>query len=261
MIELNLARNCLRYLIRAYGIKEIYIPFYSCKTLWSAARAEDCKINFYHIGKDFLPVQEFGCDDYILYINYYGLCDKNCEQLKNVYPNLIIDNTQAFYSDIKGLASFNSLRKFFKVQNGAYLFTEKVLGENFERDKFLYTPVTMQESYEQFVLNEIVLNNENIKTIYPSIEEEMKKFDYEEDKQRRRRKFLKYQSKYGGDNLIKLDLEPDEVPYCYPLSTNNRKIKEELLHQNIPFLTLWGELPKDLYEYEFLNNVAALPLV
>ena len=84
-IKLNCARNALRYIISAYEIKEINIPFYTCPVVWQAARNEDCKINFYHIDKDFMPTKEFEENNFILYTNYFGICTKNAKKLaKNI---------------------------------------------------------------------------------------------------------------------------------------------------------------------------------
>ena len=113
LIKLNTARNCLRYIIRAYGIEEIYVPYYICPTIKSAIRKEKAKINFYHVDKKFMPVNDFGKDYFILYPNYFGICSKNVQILSKKYKNLIVDNAHSFYSDSLGLASFNSLRKFF----------------------------------------------------------------------------------------------------------------------------------------------------
>ena len=77
IIKLNLARNCLKYLVRIYGIKEIFVPYYSCDTVWKALRQEGCRLHFYHINKNFMPLCEFNKNDFILYINYFGLCDEN----------------------------------------------------------------------------------------------------------------------------------------------------------------------------------------
>lgn len=261
MIKLNLARNCLRYIIKAYEIKEIFIPYYSCNSLWSAVKKEDCNIKFYHIGKDFLPTENFNKTDYILYINYFGLCNKNVESLSEIYPNMIIDNTQAFYSEHRGLANFNSLRKFFNVQNGAYLFIEKELDEEFETDKYLFTPVSMQNNYEQFVKNELTLNKEEIKYIYPQNEEFMTDFGFEHDKETRLKKFWEYDEIYKDYNLISLKPKGNEIPYCYPLCTQNKTVQEQLKSYSYPLLSLWGEIQKDFPEYEFLNNTVALPLV
>ena len=227
IIKLNLARNCLRYLIKIYGIKEIFVPYYSCNSIWQAIKKENCRIKFYHINERFLPSVQFNKKDFILYINYFGLC---------------------------------SLRKFFNVQNGAYLYTTEVLDEKFEKDKFLFSPVTMQKNYEKFVQNELILDNENIKYIYPEIEEEMLKIDFEKDKQNRIKKYKEYQQKYNEYNLIRLNLN-NQITYCYPLSTNNDKIKQKISEWNIPLLSLWGNISTKFSEYQFLNNTVALPLI
>ena len=135
MIKLNLGRNCLKIIIRTYGIKEIFIPYYSCKTIWQSVREENCKIRFYHIDENFMPADEFNQNDFILYINYFGLFENNVKKLCQKYKNIILDNTQSFYSQHQGIASFNSLRKFFPVQNGAYLFGIDKITENFQDDE------------------------------------------------------------------------------------------------------------------------------
>ena len=260
MIKLNLARNCLRYLIKAYGIKEIFIPFYSCNTIWAAARKENCNIKFYHIGQDFLPLEEFPKNSFVLYINYFGLCDENCKTLEQTYPNLIIDNTHAFYSKPYGLASFNSLRKFFNVQNGAYLYTDKTLNENFPQDEFLFKPISMQENYEQFVQNEHLLYNQDIKLISSDVEKVINTINFDNDKLKRIEKYLEYHKLFKYTNLIKLPLKKNSVPYCYPLCTRADNILETLVDLKIALLRLWKELPQEFPEYEFLNNTIALPL-
>lgn len=258
IIKLNLARNCLKYLVRIYGIKEIFVPYYSCKTIWKALRQEGCKLHFYHVDKNFMPICEFNKNDFILYINYFGLCNENCKSLENKYPNIIIDNTQSIYSKPFGLASFNSLRKFFKVQNGAYLYTKKFIDVNFETDNLKLEPVLFHENYDKFVCNEKVLDNEPIKVISPNVEQEVLKIDFENDKILRRKLFKNYAKIFDKYNLINTSYDNNSVPYCYPFSTNNTKILSKL--SDFTVLRLWEEIPKDYPEYCFLNNTIALPL-
>lgn len=128
MQKFDYARNALRYIIREYKIKEIYIPYYLCDVIRHSVIAENCKPIFYHISDNFMPAQEFPLNSFILYPNYFGICDKNVEKLVNIYPNLIVDNAHAFYAKPCGFASFNSERKFRPVKDGAYLFLNN---ENF----------------------------------------------------------------------------------------------------------------------------------
>lgn len=58
-IELNSARNCLAYMIRAQGIKKLKVPAYTCPLLWDTLQAEHCEIEFYQIGTDFYPRRSF----------------------------------------------------------------------------------------------------------------------------------------------------------------------------------------------------------
>ena len=121
-ILVNSGRNALRYIVRLYKIKEIFVPAYTCQFVWLVLMEEGCKINFYHIYKNFMPITEFDKNSYIIYNNYFGICDNQINQLKQKYKNLIIDNAQAFYSQQMGLASFYSIRKFFGVPDGGLVF-------------------------------------------------------------------------------------------------------------------------------------------
>lgn len=258
MIKLNLGRNCLKVIIRTYGIKEIFIPYYSCKTLYQAAREENCYVKFYHIDKNFMPACEFEQDTFILYINYFGLFEQNCKILSKKYKNMITDNTQAFYAAHYGIASFNSLRKFFPVQNGAYLKIEKEPILKFEQDDLQLKTVTMQENYEFFKQNELILNDEPIKLISPEVEAYMSNIDFEQDKKQRATLFKEYSKQFGKYNQIKFPPLNDNIPYCYPLCTDEDKILNKL--QNMTILRLWDEIPENFAEHEFLYNVGALPL-
>lgn len=261
IIKLNLARNCLKYICKAYGINKILLPYYTCPVVWNSLREENCEVKFYHIDKDFLPTEKFKKNDFILYTNYFGINSKNCKKLAKKYPNIIIDNSQGFFSEPLGLASFNSLRKFFNVQNGAYLFTSKQLEQVFEVDKIELQPVSMQEDYEKFLKNELFLDaQKQIKTISPKVEKMMNDIDFEAESIKRVRIFKQYEKVLKNFNNIQLDLNIGDVPYCYPFSPNSEIIKRKLWSKNLVLLQLWKNFPKSFVESEFLNDTIALPL-
>ena len=261
IIKLNLARNCLKYICKAYGINKILLPYYTCPVVWNSLREESCEVKFYHIDKDFLPTEKFKKNDFILYTNYFGINSKNCKKLAKKYPNIIIDNSQGFFSEPLGLASFNSLRKFFNVQNGAYLFTSKQLEQVFEVDKIELQPVSMQEDYEKFLKNELFLDaQKQIKTISPKVEKMMNDIDFEAESIKRVRIFKQYEKVLKNFNNIQLDLNIGDIPYCYPFSPNSEIIKRKLWSKNLVLLQLWKNFPKSFIESEFLNDTIALPL-
>lgn len=261
VIKLNLARNCLKYLIQVYAIRRIYLPYYTCPVVWNSAREENCEVKFYHIGKDFLPTEKFEENDFILYTNYFGINSKNCKILAKKYPNLIVDNSHSFFCKPLGLASFNSLRKFFNVQNGAYLFTSKQLGQVFDVDKIELQPVSMQKNYEKFLKNELFLDSQKqIKAISPKVEKMMNDIDFEAESIKRVRIFKQYEKVLKNFNNIQLDLNSGDIPYCYPFSPNSEIIKRKLWSKNLVLLQLWKNFPKSFIESEFLNDTIALPL-
>lgn len=261
LVKLNLARNCLKYIIKSYGIKTLHIPYYTCPVVWNSVREMNCEVKFYHIDDKFLPTIEFNKDDFILYTNYFGLCSENCKILSEKYKNIIIDNSQSFYSNPLGLASFNSIRKFFNVQNGAYLYIEKPLEEDFEVDNLELLPAMMHEDYETFVKNELTLNEEKkIKLISPKVEQELQKIDFAQDKKLRLDLFKKYAAKFDSENKIIFKPSTSEIPYCYPFSPKNIEIAENFIKQNLILLRLWQPLHKNFQEYDLLNTTIALPL-
>lgn len=261
IIKLNLARNCLKYIIHAYEVNRIFLPYYTCPVVWNTARQEGCEIKFYHIGKDFLPTENFEKEDFILYTNYFGINTQNCKFLAKEYPNIVIDNSQGFFAEYLGLATFNSLRKFFKVQNGAYLHISKALPQKFKTDDIELTPISMQENYEKFLKNELFLDTQKeIKTISPKVEQMVADIDFDGIKLQRVKLFKSYEKVFKKFNNIKLTLNEPDIPYCYPFSTNDEKIKRKLCANNLTLLQLWKNFPESFVESEFLNDTIALPL-
>ena len=83
-----------------------------------------------------MPAREFAENDYILYPNYFGISSKNVHKLMRLYKNLIVDNAHNYFMPDCGLASFNSLRKFFNVKDGAFLYISQLSSENYPQDEY-----------------------------------------------------------------------------------------------------------------------------
>lgn len=255
LVKLNLARNCLRYVVKLYNIQEIFLPYYICPTVRQALQKENCKLKFYHIDENFYPILNFDKKAFIIYPNYFGICAKNVEKLLETYPNLIVDNAHNFYMQPVGIASVYSLRKFFDVTDGAYLYTLKAPNLRFEKDTFI--PTKKIFSHEDFVKNELRLNNEDIKIISDFTDKKFKTFDLENLKKKRLEKFEYFHSKYKKQNLLKFDLTVNDVPFCYPLMTE-KAFPSEL--RELEIYRYWSPLPKEFLEYKFYKNLIPIPL-
>ena len=267
-IELNTARNCLRYVIKAFSIKEIYLPFYTCPVVWQSVQKEGCEIRFYHIDENFMPTFEFPHNAFILYTNYFGICAKNVKTLAKQYKNLIIDNAQAFYMPKYGIASFNSIRKFFGVSDGAFLYSDKTLKEEFEKDtsyqRFSHLlkriDVNAQFGYQDFRKNDDDLCNEEIKTISNLTTAIYSTIDIDFAKQKRLENFNYLHDKLNKTNKLNLELDINDVPMVYPYLIMDKNLKQKLIKNKIYIATYWDKQEENSQEYIFRENLISLPM-
>lgn len=265
-IRLNTARNALRLLIKAYNIKEIFVPYYICPAVREAIIKENSKIKFYHINDNFFPDNEalknFKKDSFILYPNYFGICSKNVYSLSSDYKNLIVDNAQSFFMNQNvGLASFVSLRKFFNLPDGSILYTmEKLNGDfinNLEQDNDRNAP----KNEEEFLLNEKFLNSLNIKLMSKRTSNFFDKLSLEHEKEKRLEKFYNIHNVLKDSNNLKFLINNDNVPYIYPYLTNDKETNSDIVRNILnkyTALRFWNNLPKSFNEYKFYKYLMAI---
>ena len=216
MLKFDYARNALRYLVKKYEITELYIPYYLCDVIRHTLFEENCNPLFYHIDDNFMPAEDFLKDSFILYPNYFGICSNNVDILIKTYPKLIVDNAHAFYSKPKGLASFNSSRKFLTENKGAFLW----------------------------------LNHNEINPYKPDF--------------RRQELFYKYHQTYGNKNNLVIDINNDDIPFCYPYLASTTKeadiLAKELTNEDKIIYRYWNNLPQSFNEYKFYSRLVPIPL-
>ncbi|GHU50073.1 hypothetical protein AGMMS49975_00380 [Clostridia bacterium] len=270
---LNSARNALRYILRAYGIHKLFVPYYTCPEVWESVYEEDCEISFYDIGKDFLPTEEFPSDAYVLCNNYFGVCDENINKLFGKYSNLIIDNAQSFYSTPFGLASFYSPRKFFGLPDGGLLFCEKRIDEQLELDiSFGRTAHLLKrhdlgasDGYSDFRANEASLSQQPIRKMSRLTQAMMGNINYEKVRKRRNENFGFLRKTLDTINEIKFK-ENIGVPMVYPFLRTHASecLRGKLLKQKIYIPCYWGEIertaPQNSQSVYLSNNLLPLPI-
>lgn len=262
--EFNSARNALRVLVREFKIKKLHLPFYLCPALRNALRQEGCEIEFYHIDKNFFPVLNIAKTDFVLYPNYFGICTKNVMRLSEEYPNLIVDNAHAFYSEHFGFASINSYRKFFfnsfGLKDGACLTVNEPLAKTYEQDKTKYEQIKNIYDYNELLKNEKRVDEFEILTISECSSEIFKEIDFEKDKKERREKFFELDKKFSSFNELRFELGKNEVPFVYPLLSRDEKLQRELTKNNDLILRYWTNLPQNFTEYDFYKYLLPVPL-
>lgn len=260
-ILLNSARNCLKYILRAYKIPKIHLPYYICPVVRQAIREENVKMEFYHIDKFFMPKKNFAEDEYILYPNYFGLCDEQSENLSKKNKNLILDNAHAFFAPKKGLASFSSPRKFFNVNDGGILEINTKISENFVQDEDRTIEI---KDYESFCKNEFSIDDNPIKLMSEKTKNSLKNINFDEKISKNRKIFSKIDQKLKKTNILNLHLLKNSTPMCYPFLTEDfeeeEKIAKMLEKEGIYLIKYGSNLPETYPEFEF-TKILMIPLI
>lgn len=269
-ILLNSGRNALKYIVKAYNIMEIYVPFYTCRFVWDILKDEGCKVNFYHVNKDFLPIDKFRKSDYILYNNYFGICDKQIDLLKTSYNNLIIDNTQAFYSNQKCLASFFSVRKFFGVPDGGFAWCDKKIEDKLNIASSYHLCIHLLKAYDKghdnsyinFLKNEVEIDKMPLQIMSNLTKSLLKNINYDNSRKIRLENFQILHNALGDKNELKFNLTENDVPMFYPYLTKNTMLWQKLKGNGIYLISCWPQIDEFLSNDELYlkENLIPLPL-
>ena len=273
-IKLNSGRNALLYILKAYTPKKIFIPKYVCDSVLEPIIKMKIEFEFYYLKKNLDPIlpSHFESEDFLLYVNYFGIKDDTTRDLADKIGNMIVDNSQAFYSKPFKLPAFYSPRKFFGVADGAYLFTEKIINDILKRDishnRSIYLlkrlDLDSQQGYQDYFLAEESFSNEPIKIMSKSTQRILASIDYERIKNIREKNFLFIHNELKGLNELNLDLKHLNGPMKYPFLIQNENLKDFLIKNKIYASTYWKEVLKRVdensFEYYLTKYLVPLPI-
>lgn len=275
-IRFNTGRNCLEYILKARGYKKVYLPYYTCEVVLEPFKKLGIPYEFYHIDVNF-EIRDWvtlKADEAILYVNYYGLKQRYVEQLaEKIGERLIVDNTQAFYAKpVAGIDTFYTCRKFFGVPDGAYLYTEKKLDEEFEQDvsydrmTFLNKRIDLgaEAGYPEFQKLTKALVGQPIKQMSNLTQRLMQGIDYAGVAKQRRENYILLHSFLGASNTIALPLDDDAVPMVYPYLASAKGLREKLIYNKIFVARYWPNVldwtAKEDVEYLIAYQMQPLPI-
>lgn len=254
-IMLNSARNGLRYIIRSNNIKHIYLPSYTCPVVWDAVIDEKCEYILYDLDDDILPNIKIEDNAYIVYNNYFGVCGKQVKKMIDNYPNVIIDNSQAFYSrQYTKLGCFYSPRKFFGLPDGGLVVGKNKLPKlkleqdhnsiNISSHLLKRIEYGAEYAYEDFQKNDSALEHNEIKYMSNFTKKIMGNINYTKIKKIRLRNYQYLYKKLG--NTINPILTDDDVPMVYPYITDDYELKKYLITNKIFVATYWPNIREDI---------------
>ena len=265
-IDLNFARNALEYILRAKKPKRIFIPYYICSTVLEPINKLNIPYVFYHIDQNLDPVfkSNLNSNDTFLYVNYFGIKQETVRLLVNKYKNLIIDNAQAFFCHpLPNVDTFYSPRKFFGVPDGAYLFTNKLLEVDLERDISINrishllkrTEFGPESGYADFLQNENSMVGQPIKKMSNLTKAILNNISYSNAKKRREESFLFLHKHLRNINALEINSNNLKAPMVYPFMIEKEGLKEWLIENKIYVATYWKNVFNWVSEKDFEFNL------
>lgn len=275
-IRLNTGRNAFEYILLSNSYGKVYLPFFTCDVLLEPLIKNQIEYQFYNIDENFEPLFDYDLiqnEEVFLFTNYFGLKDSFIKSLVDKKKNLIIDNSQSFFSKpFEGIDTFYSPRKFFGVSDGAYLYTDKKLSTTFEKDmsyeRFSHLlkriDCNAESGYKDFTFNDENLSMQDIKFMSNLTEELLSSIDYEKIAYKRIQNFNLLHQKLKESNRFKFNITNFEVPMVYPYWSDNLNLKDKLVENKIYTASYWPNVENwckinDL-EYRLFNEVVYLPI-
>ena len=278
-------RASLKFILSQLQISKLYLPAYICDSVLEPLVELNIEYEFYAIDTSFFPsdLLDLKEKEFFLYVNYFGICEENVNKLKTYYADkLILDNTQAFFSTIPNdIWCFNSLRKFFGVSDGSFLYyptdfvcdTNNLYREKIENNidySHLINRLigNQQVAYQEFQQSEFKFTTQlyQLSKLSESIFE---RINLNEVKQNRLSNFIFLHQHLGKYNFIKIDLDKivgykNNIPFSYPFYPKKEINRSELAKQNIFVPQLWKEVEqrdkKFKLEKEISKNILPLPI-
>lgn len=275
-ISLNLGRTAFEYMLKAKKVQKVFLPYYTCEVMLEPITRLGINCEFYNIDERLEPVFNYSLlndSDYFLYTNYFGVKDNFIKRLAKRISNLIIDNSQAFYTKpLSGVDTFYSPRKFFGIPDGGYLYTSQILNEDFDIDyslnRFGHLIGRIEEGAEKyypvFKENDRKFSLQPIKRMSNITKRLLQNINYTEVAQKRERNFEFLYEKLAVKNLMNFDLNSDSVPMVYPFLTNNLIIAKRLIEKKIFIATYWDEVKNHVsersLEYKLVTGLIPIPI-
>ncbi len=275
-IRLNTARNSFEYVLRSRQYTKVYIPYYTCEVMLEPINKLGIEVEFYHINESLEPLSTplLKMNEAFLYTNYFGLKQNCVKRLADVYgERLVVDNAQAFFAEpIRGIDTFYSVRKFFGVPDGAFLYTTKKMDQEIEQDvsyermSHLLKRVDLgaEAGYMDFRNNDDALCNQPVRRMSKLTEAISSGIDFEASKQQRRTNYTFLDNALNASNRIHLALDSEAVPMVYPYWTDDASLRQKLIKNKVFVATYWPNVKEwakeGMLEYELAEMLIPIPV-
>ena len=272
----NSGRNALHCILESLQPTKVLIPRLLCEVILEPLKKQNILYDFYSINEFFQPnIKTLESGTFLLYINYFGVCDSICEDLANRYPSqIIIDNTQAFFTEpIPEIPTFYSIRKFFGVPDGAYFygvdFDLSTLSQDTSWDRCTHLlkriDLSPEDGYQDFCENDQYFSTLQPARISKLTTTILNSVDFLAVKQTRMGNYKHLHTALQKTNLLNNFLPDSSAGISYPyLVDNGLLLRSNLIDKNIFIPRFWPRAEmftnSDSNEKQFAEEILHLPI-
>lgn len=276
---LNSGRNAFAYILESRRVKKIYLPLYICPVMLQPLHKLKIDYAFYSINENLEPNQKFalGSDEYLLYVNYFGIKNSMAQKLAQKYVCTIIDNAQAFFDlPPSHTPTFYSPRKFFGVPDGGFGYTncgsQPVVQQketSFARCKHLLKRIEFGalEGFADYKSHEEEFNNRSIARMSNLTKKILLSIDYEWVRHKRNENFIELHADLQKSNRFShiIDCSTINGPMMYPYFCDKKNLRKHLHENNIFTPTYWPKINgidsgSNTFESYLVEHLTPLPI-
>lgn len=267
--RLNTGRMAIWHAFRVTSCKRIWIPIYQCDSIRETLEKKGVEIKFYHIDKNWNPLDiEATDEDAVLIANYYGIMSSpRMAEFASKYRHVIIDCAQAFFcKPVEGALMVYSCRKFVGAPDGAYVVGKDAhlmvdeYPQCYSSDTAAFLLKRIEygcegKGYEARSLNEHRIDAEDCMQMSKLTRTLMDAEDYEHNKAKRKDNFAYAHSLLKDINMIDptMYMDDETIPMVYPLAVEEDECIQRLFaakhFQGHWWSYICEEQPSDSFEY------------
>lgn len=275
LYKVNLGRTALLWLLESRKYSKIFLPVYLCRSVIDSCLQNNIDVEYYNLDADLnILLEERKLEDFecLYLVSYYGqLSDESILKYKEIYGNIIVDHTHAFFQKpLKGTDTIYSCRKYWGVSDGAYLATDVKLADNKPIDvsagRLSHILGRYDEDagkyYSAMLANAHGYDGMEIRRMSRLTENLLKGIDYNKSKIQRENNYSLLKTLLPSDSVFNR-ITP-EGPFAYPYYCKGGiELRRWLAEHKIFVPTYWKniteEFDKNSLEYQWAANILPLP--
>lgn len=263
------ARAAFLSLLRDGRAKRVWAPKYICDSMMAPLLAERIPICFYGIDENFAigTVVDLEKNDWLLYVNYFGICNRVEDALLRQFnpSQIVLDHAQAFFAPPRDcLANLYSPRKFFGIPDGGLLISQLVKSEpqgiddgSVSRSAYLLMrhDGSAETGYASYKRAEESLEDMKPRRMSRLTERLFGAIDFEAARLRRNENFKYLHERLRRFNRLAIDPLEVNGPLCYPLLFEQSGARERLRKERIFLPVYWPEVMKRAATRDFETHL------